>query len=65
MLSIQECATEKIILVAREKKKYRNTLEQMDPKELCPKIELHEETITYRVDFKIIVGIEKSMCTRS
>lgn len=65
MLSIQDCAIEKRILVALERKQYRDTLEKTHPKESCPTIELHEKTITYSVDCKIIVGIEKSMCTRS
>lgn len=42
-----------------------SNIEKTDPKESCTTIELHEKSITYSVDCKIIVGIEKSMCTRS
>lgn len=42
-----------------------SNIEKMDPKESCTTIELHEKSITYSVDCKIIVGIEKSMCARS
>lgn len=42
-----------------------SNIEKTDPKESCPTIDLHEKSITDSVDCKIIVGIEKSMCTRS
>ena len=41
-----------------------SNIEKTDPKEPCPMIDLNK-SVTYSVDCKIIVGIEKSMCTRS